>query len=113
MIVKGPQRRGMRGPRPLMVSCGGVARPGRQRSTGEISGFDVVDGSVRINVGSMAGEPGRGPSGATTMTRYWLPSSAGMGTVGERAVVAARVVTVDRSGSGAVNRWGAALRNAQ
>ena len=41
----------------------GAAIPGRQRSTGKISGFDVVDGSVRIYVRSMAGEPGRGLSG--------------------------------------------------
>ena len=48
-----------------MVSCGGAAAiPGRQRSTGKISGFDVVDGSVRIYVRSMVGEPGRGLSGA-------------------------------------------------
>ena len=31
---------------------------------GEISGFDVVEGSVRIYVQSMFGEPGRGLSGA-------------------------------------------------
>ena len=42
----------------------------------EISGLDVVDGSVRIYVRSMAGEPGRGLSGAATRTRYWSPSSA-------------------------------------
>ena len=60
-----------------MVSCGGAAAiPGRQRSMAKISGFDVVDGSVRIYVRSMVGEPGRGLSGATTMTRYWSPSSA-------------------------------------
>jgi hypothetical protein len=39
----------------------------------------------------MAGEPGRGLSGVTT-------------------VLAAQVVTFDMSGSGAVNRCGAALR---
>ena len=38
--------------------------------------FDVVEGSGRIYVQSMAGEPGRGLSGATTRTRYWSPSSA-------------------------------------
>src|SRR6478609_905250 len=43
---------------------------------GKISGFDVVDGSVRIYGRSMVGEPGRGLSGATTRTRYWSPSSA-------------------------------------
>jgi hypothetical protein len=60
-----------------MVSCGAAAAiPGRQRSMGKISGFDVVDGSVRIYVRSMVGEPGRGLSGATTRTRYWSPSSA-------------------------------------
>jgi hypothetical protein len=85
-----------------MVSCGGVAIPGRQRSTGKFSGFDVVDGPVRIYVRSMAGEPGRGLSGATTMTRYWSPSSAGIGLVGERDVLAAQVATFDMSGSGAV-----------
>ena len=48
--------------------------------------FDVVDGSGRIYVQSMAGEPGRGLSGAkTTMTRSWSPSSAGMGMFRERA----------------------------
>ena len=48
-----------------MVSCGGTAAiPGRQRSMGKISGFDVVDGSVRSYVRSMGGEPGRGLSGA-------------------------------------------------
>jgi hypothetical protein len=36
------------------------------------------------------------------MTRYWSPSSAGIGIVRGRAVVAARVVTFDMSGSGAV-----------
>lgn len=86
-----------------MVSCGGAAAiPGRQRSTGKISGFDVVDGSVRIYVRSMVGEPGRGLSGATTRTRYWSPSSAGVGMVGERAVWAGQVVTFGMSGSGAV-----------
>ena len=68
----------------------------------EISGFDVVDGSVRIYVRSMAGEPGRGLSSATTRTRYWSPSSTGIGMVGARAVLAAQVVTFDMSGSGAV-----------
>ena len=68
----------------------------------KISGFDVVEGSVRIYVRSMAGEAGRGLSGATTMTRYWSPSSAGIGLVGERAVWAGQVVTFDMSGSGAV-----------
>ena len=68
----------------------------------KISGFDVVEGSVRIYVRSMVGEPGRGLSGATTMTRYWSPSSAGIGLVGGRAVLAAQVVTFDMSGSGAV-----------
>jgi hypothetical protein len=48
----------------------------RTRSMGKISGFDVVDGSVRIYVRSMVGEPGTGLSGATTRTRYWSPSSA-------------------------------------
>src|SRR4029077_7666915 len=63
-----------------MVSCGGAAAiPGRQRSMGKISGFDVVDGSVRSYVRSMVGEPGRGLSGATTRTRYWSPSSPGVG----------------------------------
>jgi hypothetical protein len=89
-------------PRPLTVSCDGAAIPGRQRSTGKISGFDVVDGSVRIYVRSMAGEPGRGLSGVATMTRYWSPSSAGTGMVGGRAVWAGQVVTFERSGSGAV-----------
>ena len=60
----------------MMVSCGGVAIPGRQRSTVKISGLDVVEGSVRIYVRSMVGEPGTGLSGATTRIRYWLPSSA-------------------------------------
>ena len=45
----------------------------------KISGLDVVDGSVRIYVRSMAGGPGRGLSSAATMTRFWSPSSAGMG----------------------------------
>lgn len=104
--------RGNAGPRPLMVSCGGAAAiPGRQRSMGKISGFDVVDGSVRIYVRSMVGEPGRGLSGATTRTRYWSPSSAGIGMVGERAVWAGQVVTFDMSGSGAVNRYGAEPRD--
>jgi hypothetical protein len=67
----------------------------------KISGFDVVEGSVRIYVRSMAGEPGRGLSGATTMTRR-SPSSAGIGLVGERDVLAAQVATFDMSGSGAV-----------
>jgi hypothetical protein len=76
---------------------------------GEISGFDVVDGSMRTYIGSMAGEPGRRLSEAATMTRCWSPSSAGMGMVGDRAVGAAR----DRRmlGSGVVIGVGAALRN--
>jgi hypothetical protein len=107
MIVKSTKRQGMPGPWPLMVSCGGasqyrVAIPGRQRSTVKISGLDVVEGSVRIYVRSMVGEPARGLSGAATMTRYWSPSSAGIGMVGERAVLAAQVVTFDMSGSGTV-----------
>ena len=53
----------------------------------KISGFDVVEGSVRIYVRSMAGEPGRGLSGATPMTRYWSPWSAGVGMFRERAGV--------------------------
>jgi hypothetical protein len=100
--VKSTQRQGMRGPRPLMVSCGGVAMPGRQRSRGKISGLDVVDGSVRSYVRSMAGGPGKGLSGAATMTRCWSPWSAGVRMVGERAVLAGQVVIFDRSGSGAV-----------
>ena len=68
MIVKA-KRQGMPGPWPLMVSCGGasqyrVAIPGRQRSTVKISGLDVVDGWGRSYGRSMAGEPGRGLSGA-------------------------------------------------
>ena len=74
----------------------------------KISGFDVVDGSARIYGRSMAGGPGRGLSAATTIGS---PSSAGIGMVGGRAVWAARVVTFDVSGSGAVNRCGAAPRN--
>src|SRR5262245_26407231 len=35
MVVKSTQRQGMRGDRSLMVSCGGVAIPGRQGSTGK------------------------------------------------------------------------------
>jgi hypothetical protein len=76
----------------------GVVR--RRRNTwpsaveGKISGFG---GSVRIYVRSMAGGPGRGLPGAATMTRCWSPSSAGMGMVGGRAVLAARVVTFDKS----------------
>ena len=59
--------------------CGCLATDGvvrRRRNTWpsavdvEISGFDVVEGSVRIYVQSMFGEPGRGLSGAATMTRY-------------------------------------------
>ncbi len=63
----------------------------RRRNTGpsgvgvKISGLDVVEGSVRIYVRSMVGAPGRGLSGAATMTRFWAPSSAGIGMVGERA----------------------------
>ena len=76
----------------------------------KISGFDVVDGSGRIYVRSMAGGPGRGLSGATTRTRYWSPSSAGIGMVGERAVWAGQVVTFDMSGSGAVNWCGGPRR---
>ena len=102
MIVKSPQCQGM----PGSSATDGVVR--RRRHTwpsaveGKISGFDVVDGSVRIYVRSMAGEPGRGLSGVTTMTRYWSPSSAGIGMVGGRAVWAGQVVTFDMSGSGAV-----------
>ena len=107
MIVKSPERQGMRGPWPLMVSCGGVAISWPSAVEVEISGFDVVEGSVRSYVQSMFGEPGRGLSGATTMTRYWSPLSAGIGMVGGRAVLAAQVVTFDMSGSGAVNRCGA------
>ena len=40
------------------------------------------------------------------MTRFWSPSSAGIGIVRGRAVWAAQVVTFDMSGSGAVNRCG-------
>jgi hypothetical protein len=64
----------------------------------KISGFDVVDRSVRIYVRSMVGEPGTGLPGATTRTRYWSPSPAGIGMVGERAVWAGQVVTFDMSG---------------
>jgi hypothetical protein len=94
MIVKSTQRQGMRGPRPPMVSCGGAAIPGNQR-------FDVVEGSVRIYVRSMAGGPGRGLSSAAAMTRYWSPSSAWPRHGGGRAVWGgAQVVTFDMSGSG-------------
>ena len=65
-----------------------------------------LKGSVRIYVRSMFGELGRRLSSAATMTRYWSPSSAGIGMVGGRAVLAAQVVTFDMSGSGAVNRCG-------
>ena len=64
--------------------------------------MDVVDGSVRSYGRSMFGGPGRGLSSATTRTRYWSPSSAGIGMVGGRAVWAGQVVTFDVSGSGAV-----------
>ena len=106
MIVKSPATPGNAG----SSATDGVVR--RRRNTWpsavevKISGFDVVDGSVRIYVRSMAGGPGRGLSGATTRTRYWSPSSAGIGMVGGRAVWAAQVVTFDMSGSGAVNRCG-------
>jgi hypothetical protein len=62
--VKSTQRQGMRGPRPLMVSCGAPQHLAVSGRPGKISGLDVVDGSVRIYVQSMAGEPGRGLSGA-------------------------------------------------
>ena len=86
MIVKSNVKE-CRGPRPLMVSCGGVAAIPWPSAVGvKISDFDLVDGSVRIYVQSMVGEPGRGLSSAATMTRYWSPSSAGIGLVGESAV---------------------------
>ena len=47
--------------------------------------FDVVEGSGRIYVQSMAGEPGRAAVIGATMTRSWSPSSAGMGMFRERA----------------------------
>jgi hypothetical protein len=53
-----------------------------------------------------------GCQGRTTMTRSWSPSSAGIGIVRGRAVVAARVVTFDMSGSGTVIGVGATLRDA-
>src|SRR6476646_6340872 len=99
MIEKSPQRRGSSG-------TDGVVR--RRRHTwpssgrGKSSGFDVVDGSGRIYVRSMAGGHGRELPGATTRTRYWSPSSAGIGMVGGRAVWAGQVVTFGMSGSGAV-----------
>ena len=65
---------------------------------GKISGFDVVDGSVRSYVRSMVGEPGTGLSGATTRTRYGRRGRPGMGMVGGRAVWAAQVVAFDMSG---------------
>ena len=75
MIVKSTQRQGA-GAWPLMVSCGGRRHTWPSAVEVKISGFDVVDGSVRIYGRSMAGEPGRGLSGAATMTRYGSPSSA-------------------------------------
>ena len=82
-----------------MVSCGGAAAiPDRQRSMGKISGFDVVDGSVRIYGRSMVGEPGTGLSGATTRTRYWSPSSAWHREGWWACGVAGQVVTFDMSG---------------
>ena len=69
-----------------------------------------LKGQCGSTFGLWSGEPGRGLSGATTRTRYWSPSSAGIGMVGGRAVLAAQVVTFDMSGSGAVIGVGAALR---
>ena len=51
-----------------------------------------------------------GPAEGCHRRRRGSPSSAGMGMVGGRAGWATRVVTFDVSGSGAVNRWGAAPR---
>ena len=57
-----------------------------------------LKGSVPIYVQSMFGEPGRWLS-ASTMTRCWSPSSAGIGMVRGRAVLAAQVVRFDISGA--------------
>jgi hypothetical protein len=69
-----------------------------------------LTGRCGSRLGLWSACPGRERSGATTMTRYWSPSSAGMGMVGGRAVWPARVVTFDRSGSGAVIGVGATPR---
>ena len=72
MIVKSPQCQAMPG---SSVPDGVVRR--RRCNTwpsaveAGITGFDVVDGSGRIYVRSMVGEPGRGLSGVATMTRSW------------------------------------------
>ena len=65
---------------------------------GKISGFDVVDGSVRSYVRSMVGQPGSELSGATTRTRYWSPSSAWHREGWWACGVAGQVVTFDMSG---------------
>jgi hypothetical protein len=65
--VKSPQRQGMRGPRPLMVSCGGVAIPGRQRSTGKSAVSMWLTGRCGSRFGLWLAGPAEGCPGRTTM----------------------------------------------
>ncbi len=94
------------GPRPLMVSCGGVAIPGRQR-LGEISGLDVVDGSVRIYVRSMwLASPAGGCPGQRRWLGFGRRRRLAWGWLVSVLCWGAQVVTFDMSGSGAVNGVG-------
>ena len=61
-----------------------------------------LKGQCGSTFGLWLASPAEGCPGRTTMTRYWSPSSAGIGLVGERDVLAAQVATFDMSGSGAV-----------
>ena len=99
------------------VSCRPFRSPSRRRRNTwpsavdtEISGLDVVDGSVRSYVRSMADEPGRGLSGGGDDDSVLVAVFGWHRDGGGRAVLAGQVVTFDMSGSGAVNRYGAEPR---
>ena len=60
----------MRGPRALMVSCGGVAIPGRERSTGKSAVSMWLMGRGGSTFGLWLASPAEGCPGRTMMTRY-------------------------------------------
>ena len=98
MIVKSTQRQGMRGPRPLMVSCGAPQHLAVSGRRGKSAVWMWLTGQCGSTVGRWSASPAEGCPGPRRGLGIGRRRRPGIGMVGGRAVWAAQVVTFDMSG---------------